>query len=76
MVGGIHTHLDDKLASQYQSIDWTQHVTCPNSIAVAKTCWLLVSRVRKRHTRPALTWTVVSTFSRSHQQALGNRTKK
>ncbi len=28
MVGGIHTHLDDMLASQYQSIDWTQHTTC------------------------------------------------
>ncbi len=28
MVGGIHTHLDDVLASQYQSIDWTQHTTC------------------------------------------------
>ncbi len=28
MVGGIYTHLDDMLASQYQSIDWTQHTTC------------------------------------------------
>ncbi len=34
MVGGIHTHLDDKLASQYQSIDWTQRTTCPSRISV------------------------------------------
>ncbi len=27
MVGGIHTHMDDMLASQYQSIDWSQHTT-------------------------------------------------
>ncbi len=25
MVGGTSTHLDDTLASQYQSINWTQH---------------------------------------------------
>ncbi len=25
--GGIYTHLDDMLASPYQSIDWTQHTT-------------------------------------------------
>ncbi len=28
MVVGIHTHLDDMLASQYQSIDWTKHTAC------------------------------------------------
>ncbi len=28
MVGGTYTHLDGMLASQYQSIDWTQHTTC------------------------------------------------
>ncbi len=28
MVGGIYTHLDEMLASQYQSIDGTQHTTC------------------------------------------------
>ncbi len=28
MVGGIYNHLDDMLASQYQSIDWTQYTTC------------------------------------------------
>ncbi len=27
MVGGAYTHLDDVLASQYQSIDWTRHIT-------------------------------------------------
>ncbi len=36
MVGGIHAHLDDMLASQYQSIDWTQHTTCPSSIFVGE----------------------------------------
>ncbi len=29
MFGEIHTHLDDMLVSQYQSIDSTQHITCP-----------------------------------------------
>ncbi len=33
MVNGIHTHLDDKLASQYQSIDWTKHTTFSNRIS-------------------------------------------
>ncbi len=33
MVGGAYTHLDDMLASQYQSIDWTQHTTCRSSIS-------------------------------------------
>ncbi len=28
--------------------------------------------LRKLHTRPAMTWAAVSTFIRSHQQALGN----
>ncbi len=28
MVGGAYIHLDDMLASQYQSIDWSQHTTC------------------------------------------------
>ncbi len=32
MVGGVYTHLGDMLASQYQSIDWTQHATCQISI--------------------------------------------
>ncbi len=32
--------------------------------------------MRKLHTRPALTWTAVLTFIRSHQQALGNRTNE
>ncbi len=27
MVGEAYTHLDDMLASQYQSIDWTQHTS-------------------------------------------------
>ncbi len=27
MNGGIYTRLDDMIASQYQSIDWTQHTT-------------------------------------------------
>ncbi len=34
MVGGIRTHLDDMLTSQYLLIDWTQHTTCPRSISV------------------------------------------
>ncbi len=33
MVGGVFTHLDDMLASQYQSIDWTQYTTCQSSIS-------------------------------------------
>ncbi len=33
MVGGAYTHLDDMLASHYQSIDWTQHTTCQSSIS-------------------------------------------
>ncbi len=33
MVGGIHTHMDNMLASQYLSIDWTQHTTCQRSIS-------------------------------------------
>ncbi len=28
MFSGTYTHLEDMLASQYQSIDWTQHTTC------------------------------------------------
>ncbi len=28
MVPRAYTHLDDMLASQYQSIYWTQHATC------------------------------------------------
>ncbi len=47
MFGGIHAHLDDMLASQYQSIDWTQHTTCPSSKAVGGTFWLLVPCMRK-----------------------------
>ncbi len=34
MVGWVFTHLDDMLASQYQSIDWTLHASCQRSI-----CW-------------------------------------
>ncbi len=34
MVGEAYTYLDDMLASQHQSIDWTQHITCQSSI-----CW-------------------------------------
>ncbi len=33
MAGGVYTHLGDMLASQYQSIDWTQHITCQISIS-------------------------------------------
>ncbi len=33
MVGPAHTHLDDMLASQYQSIDWAQHTACQSSIS-------------------------------------------
>ncbi len=32
MVGGAYAHLDDMLASQYQSIDWTQHPTYQSGI--------------------------------------------
>ncbi len=32
MVGGVYTHLDDMLASQYQPMDWTQHISCQSSI--------------------------------------------
>ncbi len=41
MVGGVYTHLDDMLASQYQSIDWTKHNSYPSSISVRGTFWLL-----------------------------------
>ncbi len=45
-------------------------------VSVGGTIWLLVPCMRKVHTRPALTWTDVSTITefRSHQQALGNLT--
>ncbi len=33
MVGGAYTHLDDMVASRYQSIDWTQHITCQSNIS-------------------------------------------
>ncbi len=33
MAGGIHTHLDDMLTSQYQSSDWTQHATYQSCIS-------------------------------------------
>ncbi len=44
-------------------------------VAAGGTFWLLVPCMRKVHTRPALTWTAVSTITefRSHQQALGNQ---
>ncbi len=76
MVGEAYTHLEDMLALQYQSIDWTQHTTCQSSISVGGTFWLLVPCMRKIHTRPALNWAAVSTFIRSHQQALGNHTNE
>ncbi len=33
IVDGTHIHLDDMLASQYQSNDWTQHTTNQNLVA-------------------------------------------
>ncbi len=33
MVGLAYTQLDGMLASQYQSIDWTQRTTCQFSIS-------------------------------------------
>ncbi len=33
MVVGAYAHLDDLLASQNQSIDWTQHATNQRSIS-------------------------------------------
>ncbi len=44
--------------------------------SVGGTFWLLIPCMRKVHTRPALTWTAVSTITefRSHQQALGRPT--
>ncbi len=33
MVVAPYTHLEDMLASQYPSIDWTQHNTCQSSIS-------------------------------------------
>ncbi len=78
MVGGAFTHLNDILASQYQSIDWTQHTICKltGSVTVGGTFWLLVPCIRKLHTKPAMTWTAVSTFIKSHQQALGSHTNE
>ncbi len=76
MVGGIHIHLDDLLASQYQLIDWTQHTTCPINISIGGTFWFLEPCMRKLHTRPTLTSTVVSTVIRSDQQALGSHTNE
>ncbi len=32
MIGGVYTHLDDMLVSQYQSINWAQHTTCQSSV--------------------------------------------
>ncbi len=32
MVRGVYTHLNDMLASQYQSTDWIQHTTNQSSI--------------------------------------------
>ncbi len=45
MVGGVHTHLDDMLASQYQSIGWAQHTTCLSSISVGGNLWFLAPRI-------------------------------
>ncbi len=36
-------------------------------LSVGGTFWFLVPCIRKLHTRPAMTWTAVSTFMRSHQ---------
>ncbi len=49
MVGGTNTHLDDMLASQYQSIDSTPHMTCKliGSVTVGGTFWLMVPCMRK-----------------------------
>ncbi len=58
-------HLDDMIASQYQSIDWTQLATCQSSISWG-TFWFQVLCLRKLLTRPALTWTTVPTISMSH----------
>ncbi len=33
MVNGAYAHFNDMLASQYQSIDWTQHTSCQSSIS-------------------------------------------
>ncbi len=61
MVGGVYTHLDDMLASQYQSIDWTQHTTCQTSISWGNLLAPGTVHKKKLHTRPALIWTAVST---------------
>ncbi len=29
----VYTHLDEMLASQYQSVDWNQHKTCQSNIS-------------------------------------------
>ncbi len=51
-------------------VDWLDPTTCKltGSVTVGGTFWLLLPCMRKLHTRPALTWTAVSTFIRSHQQ--------
>ncbi len=60
MVSGMYT--DDVLASLYQSVDWTLHTIREISILALGAFWLLVPCMGKLHTRPALTWTAVSTI--------------
>ncbi len=62
MVSGAFTNLDDMLASQYQSIDWTQHTTCQSIIiSIGGTFWLLVPCIRKLHTIRSMLGPVKST---------------
>ncbi len=57
MAGGVYTHLADMLASQYQSIDWTQHSTCQSSIMWGN----LLARGTMYEKTSHETWTAVST---------------
>ncbi len=64
------------LGSQYQSIDWTQQTTCQVVFQLEEPFKLMEPRMRKLHTRPAMTWSAVSTFIRTHQGVLGNSTNE
>ncbi len=55
MVVGTHTHLNDMFASQYQSIDWTQHTTCKLQVVFIHLCGCLLMRPNEgRNSCPGL----------------------
>ncbi len=73
MVGGVYTHLDDMLASQCQSIDWTQHTTCQSSISWGN---LYATGTMHEKSSHETSLDLLRLSFRSHQQALGNLTNE